>query len=157
MRGTVKQVKTKQLQNGGTLYNVNIDGNWYSTFDDNAAQIDGKQIEFEYKEVEKNGKVFKNLTEFKIAQSNNNTNGNGNQNGKTNGKSDAWINAVAIVKSGLEGGVIQDMAEAREEFLQTYCFLGHLWNGDKKKARELIRPDKTEITEDDIKEALEDG
>ena len=138
MKGTVKQVKTKQVANGN-LYNVQIESNgktwWYSTFDDTAAEIDGKPIEFEYKKVEKNGKEFYNLTEFKIAQSNGNTNGNGSQ---SNGKSDCWINAVALIKSGLEGGIIKDMDEARREFMNTYIFLGHVWAGDKEKAKKYI-------------------
>ena len=133
MKGTVKQIKTKQLDNGGTLYSVNIDGTWYSTFDEKAAEIDGKQIEYSYKTVEKNGKEFKNLTAFEIVQNNSTTSGNGSQ---SNGKSDCWINAVALIKSGLEGGIIKDMTEARQEFMSTYIFLCHVWQGNKEKAEQ---------------------
>ena len=156
MKGTVKQVKTKKLDNGGTLYSVQIEANgkkwWYSTFDDEAAGIDGKTIDFEYKKTEKNGKEFYNLTEFKIAQSNVNTNGNGGQ--SANGKSDCWINAVAFVKSGLEGGQIKDMNEARQEFYTTYAFLAQLWNGNTSKAKEFIK-EKDDLAEDFLENAQE--
>lgn len=125
--GAVKMVETKSGKNG-PYYRLNIpkDGRdwWLSSFTGEAAGLGGKSLRFNA--VQKGN--FWNLVDWEIiegapaAQVQAETGGNG--------KKDQWITTTALVKSGIEGGIIKTMDEARHEFYMTLNFIEAFWNKD---------------------------
>jgi|LSQX01.2.fsa_nt_gb hypothetical protein len=153
--GYVERVEQKTVSNGGTLFKLTIntdDGvKKPSTFDERAAGLQGKTINFN---MTQNGK-FWNLKDFEITQPKapaTTTNSN-----DTEAKRNAMITASALVKSGFDAGVIKDMASARLEFAKCFVIGLLLFKGDKDRVIQLIENDQLEaVAEAAFRASMED-